>query len=74
VGTRTPSPTAPLLTERKIVCAEVDDAAATRAREVESFMLLAISGFEIEVYNDVSVSTSSQHLINTSPSPLEPKP
>jgi hypothetical protein len=38
-GTRTPSPTAPLFTLTMMVCAEADDAAATRAREVESFIL-----------------------------------
>jgi hypothetical protein len=37
-GTRTPSPTAPPLTLTKIVCADVEVAAAARTSEVESFI------------------------------------
>lgn len=39
VGTRTPSPMALSLRETKIVCADADEAAATRAIEVESFIV-----------------------------------
>lgn len=38
-GTRTPSPTAPPFRETNMVCADADDAAAARARDVESFIV-----------------------------------
>ena len=39
VGTRTPSPTAPPLTLRKMVCADVEVVAAARTSDVESFIV-----------------------------------
>ena len=39
VGTRTPSPTAPPLTLTKMVCADVEVAAAARTSDVESFIV-----------------------------------
>jgi hypothetical protein len=41
VGTRTPSPTAPPLTLRKMVCADVEVVAAARTSDVESFIVKA---------------------------------
>ena len=38
-GTRTPSPTAPPLTLTKMVCADVEVAAAARTSDVESFIV-----------------------------------
>lgn len=42
-GTRTPSPTAPLFKETKMVWAVAEDAAAARTKDVENFMLTLVA-------------------------------